>query len=247
MSEPRGGLALANDPTTAGPRVAGLLFDLGGTLDADGVGWGERFAKLLRSELPDAKAPVVAAALEAGEQRVLRHPRAALLGLEEMVALHVDAQLGRLGAAERARAARLVKTFHEETSATLARRRPLLARLAKRVRLGVVSNGCGNTERLLEECGLTSLLSCVVDSSKVGAWKPDPRIFTPALSALALAPHEVAMVGDRVDRDVEGAVAAGLRSVWVCGERHLDSGEPLARRIDRIVASIDALDPGECE
>lgn len=241
LTRPRAGLLLGG----TGPRVAGVLFDLGGTLDADGLGWGERFQTLLHAELPEAPASALAAATAAGERRVLDHPRAATLGLEEMVALHVTAQLERLGAADPARASRLTKRFFEETSATLGARRTLLARLARRVRLGVVSNGCGNTARLLGECGLAECFTSVVDSSEIGVWKPDPGIFAPALAALDLAANEVAMVGDRLDRDVEAAAAAGLRSVWVSGGRPLDPMHPIASQVDLVIASVDALDPGD--
>lgn len=225
--------------------VEGLLFDLGGTLDADGRGWGERFEALLRAELPAAEAGAMAAALAAGEQRVLRHPRAAELGLEEMVDLHVATQLERLGAGDPALAARLTKEFSDETSRALLRRRPLLERLARRVPLGVVSNGCGNSERLLRDCGLGGLFRSIVDSSLVNAWKPDPRIFEPALAALALEPERVAMVGDRLDRDVEGAAAAGLHAIWVSGGRALDPAHPQAPCVRLVIENVEDLDPGE--
>lgn len=223
--------------------IEALLFDLGGTLDADGVGWGERFATLLCAELPDVPDGDVEAALAAGEQAVLRHSRATDLGLEEMVALHVATQLERLGASSTARATRIAKSFYEETSAALAGRRALLERLSARVPLGVVSNGCGNTATLLRECGLGDLFRCVVDSTLVNAWKPDPRIFAPALDRFGIRAERVAMVGDRLDRDVEGAVAAGLRAIWVCGARSLDASDPLAASVSAVVRSVEALDP----
>ena len=223
--------------------VGALLFDLGGTLDADGLGWGERFSALLRAELPGAPGAAIAESIVAGEKAVLRHPRADTLGLEDMVALHVETQLTRLGDRSPARAARLAKVFYEETSHALASRRPLLHRLAQRIPLGVVSNGCGNSERLLRDAGLASLFRVVVDSSAAGAWKPDPRIFAPALAALGLPPAQVAMVGDRLDRDVEGAAAAGLRTVWISGGRRLDASDPLAAAVDVVLGSVAELDP----
>jgi putative hydrolase of the HAD superfamily len=220
-----------------------LLFDLGGTLDADGIGWGERFTALLRAELPDAPNAALEAALAAGEQAVLRHPRAVELGLEEMIVVHVATQLERLRASNPGRAARVAKTFYEETSAALTGRRALLERLAARVSLGVVSNGCGNTSTLLRGCGLADLFRCVIDSTLVNAWKPDPRIFTRALAVIGFPAPRVAMVGDRLDRDVEGAVAAGLRAIWVSGARALDAADPLAGSVAAVVRSVDALDP----
>ncbi len=224
--------------------VGAVLFDLGGTLDADGLGWGERFAALLRAELPQAAPEQIVEALAAGEQSVLSHPRAASLGLEEMVSLHVAAQLAALGAADSPRAARMVEAFREQTGGALRRRRSLLERLARRVPLGVVSNGCGNTEVLLRECGLADLFVGIVDSSCVGAWKPDPAIFAPALARLGLPASHVAMVGDRLDRDVEGAAAAGIAAVWVSGGRPLDPAHPQAPAVRLVIPSVDALDPG---
>ena len=226
-------------------QVDALLFDLGGTLDADGLGWSERFEALLREQLPATTPGAMAAALAAGEQRVLLHPRAAELGLEEMISLHVRMQLEQLGASSPLRAARLVKVFYEETSGALARRRPLLERLAQRIPLGVVSNGCGNTERLLRECGLAELLHSIVDSSLAKVWKPDPRIFAPALAALGLAPGRVAMAGDRLDRDVAAAAAAGLHAIWVSGGRSLDPAHPCAPAVELLIESVDDLDPGD--
>jgi HAD superfamily hydrolase (TIGR01549 family) len=237
-----GGLCV--EAGVAGIEVEALLFDLGGTLDADGEGWGDRFATLLARELPGLPGAAVAAALAAGEQRVLHDPRAAELDLEEMVALHVATQLERLAATCPARAARIAKAFQDETSTALAGRRPLLARLAGGLPLGVVSNGCGNSERILRECGLADLFRVVVDSSCVNAWKPDPRIFEPALARLGLASDRVAMVGDRLDRDVEGAAAAGLPAVWVSGGRPLDWTLPQAAAVSLVIASVDELDPG---
>lgn len=238
------GLQLGGNGARAAFNACALLFDLGGTLDADGLGWGERFAALLRAELPQAASEQIVEALAAGERTVLQYPRAAALGLEEMVALHVTAQLEVLGAAASQRRARLIDAFHGETDAALRRRRPLLERLARRIPLGIVSNGCGNTETLLRECGLADLFGSIVDSTCVGAWKPDPAIFAPALARLGLPASHVAMVGDRLDRDVEGAAAAGLAAVWVSGGRPLDPAHPQAPAVRLVVPSVDALDPG---
>jgi putative hydrolase of the HAD superfamily len=228
----------------AGP-IAGLIFDLGGTLDADGASWAERFrAALAGADLGSPEPGAVKAALEAGERAVLDHPRAAELGLVQMVRLHVEAQLACLGVQRAGLAARLAERFAAETAAALAGRRGLLARLSARLPLALVSNGCGNSERLLAEAGLAGFFRAVVDSSEVGFWKPDPRIFDPALERLGAAREGVAVVGDRADRDVEAALAAGLRAVWVTGARPLEAGDGRLRRVDAVLRSVAQLDPG---
>jgi 4-nitrophenyl phosphatase len=48
--------------------------------------------------------------------------------------------------------------------------------------------------------------------------KPEPGIFAQALIRLGTAPHETAMVGDRVETDIVGGARAGLRTILVlCG------------------------------
>lgn len=227
----------------AGP-IEGLIFDLGGTLDSDGAPWGERFrAVLAEAGIPGLEPGAVESALEAGEKAVLRHPRAAELGLEAMVHLHVSAQLACLGAFDADLVARLRDRFVSETTGTLASRRPLLERLADRLTLAVASNGCGNTGRLLAEAGLAGFFRAIVDSSEVGFWKPDPRIFEPALAGLGLPRGCVAVVGDRVDRDVEAALAGGLRAVWVAGDRPVHAGDARVRGAHAVIRSVNELEP----
>jgi putative hydrolase of the HAD superfamily len=54
----------------------------------------------------------------------------------------------------------------------------------------------------------------LVVSGDIGHQKPDPRIFQHALGLVGVAPHEAVFVGDRLDVDVAGAKAAGMRAIW---------------------------------
>jgi len=230
--------------------IAGLIFDLGGTLDADGVAWRDRFLALLDEEFAGLTASEFTRAIDIGEQALLRHERAAAFGLAEMVATHVAAQLDALGCSDRRRQEALSSRFYDETLRALRGRRPLLERLARRLPLAVASNGCGNTRRLLAEAGIEQCFRVVVDSSEVGAWKPDAGILQPAIAALGQPPAKLAMVGDRLDRDVAVALAAGVRTVWVkAGATAGDSRWLAAARakgygVDAVVASVEQLDPG---
>lgn len=225
--------------------VEGLIFDLGGTLDADGVPWSDRFRVLLaEADLPGLEDPgVLKSALEAGERAVLKHPLAAELGLEEMVHLHVSAQLETLNAESAPLAARLRDRFVAETSGALAGRRALLERLARRMPLALASNGCGNARRLLADAGLEPFFRAIVDSSEAGFWKPDPRIFEPALARLGLSRERVAMVGDRTDRDVAAALAGGLWAVWVAASRSLAEDDERLRGVHAVIHGVNDLDP----
>jgi putative hydrolase of the HAD superfamily len=76
--------------------------------------------------------------------------------------------------------------------------------------LAVVSNWDVSLAGTLEELGLAEHLRAVVTSAAVGASKPDPAVFAPALAALGSTPERTLHVGDE-DADAEGAAAAGLR------------------------------------
>ncbi len=219
-----------------------LAFDLGGTLDADGLAWAERFRAHWRALGIEPDGDRATAALEAGERAVLEDRRARELSLDEMVALHARAQMDALGE-DAAQAERLGERFAGETDATLRGRRPLLERLAARVPLAVVSNGCGNSERLVADAGLADLFAVVVDSSDAGYWKPDPRILEPVRRALDLPAGAVAVVGDRLDRDGDAARSAGMQTVWVTGTPAPVADDPRLARVEAAVSSVTALDP----
>ena len=81
------------------------------------------------------------------------------------------------------------------------------------VRLVVVSNSDGRVDERLMDVELMQYLDGVVDSSRVGVEKPDPRIFHSALEQYSCDPARTVHVGDLYEIDVEGARAAGLHAV----------------------------------
>jgi putative hydrolase of the HAD superfamily len=83
------------------------------------------------------------------------------------------------------------------------------------LRIAVVSNSDGRAEQHLIDCGVRDGLEFVVDSHRVGAEKPHPRIFQIALERLAVPPGRALYVGDIVAVDVRGARAAGMHVVLI--------------------------------
>ncbi|HEY7584788.1 MAG TPA: HAD family hydrolase [Acidimicrobiia bacterium] len=53
----------------------------------------------------------------------------------------------------------------------------------------------------------------IINSSDLGAEKPDPRFFDAVAAAVGLEPAQILYVGDRLDNDVLPALAAGMRTV----------------------------------
>ena len=45
--------------------------------------------------------------------------------------------------------------------------------------------------------------------------KPEPAIFVHALSQLGVDADRAVMIGDSLERDVDGAAAVGIRGIWL--------------------------------
>lgn len=92
----------------------------------------------------------------------------------------------------------------------------LLVALSRTYRLALVTNGAGDVQReKLSRTPFARYFAAVIVSLEVGVGKPDAGIFLAALRAIDVAPHDAVMVGDSLERDVQGARNAGLRAVWI--------------------------------
>jgi putative hydrolase of the HAD superfamily len=85
----------------------------------------------------------------------------------------------------------------------------------------IASNWDCSLPEWLGSTGIIELVDGVVTSAEVGAPKPDPPVFARALAIAGVGPGAALHVGDKVDNDVEGAAAAGIRGVLLQRE-----GEP---------------------
>lgn len=91
---------------------------------------------------------------------------------------------------------------------------------AARYRLGLLTNGPPDIQRLkLVQTGLAGCFDAAVISGEAGVGKPSPEAFHLVLDALDVRPEEAVMVGDSWDRDVKGALAAGIRPMWIAAAR----------------------------
>ena len=93
----------------------------------------------------------------------------------------------------------------------------LLAALAPRYRLGVVSNFDDTTTAydILVRHGIVRHLDTVVISEALGLRKPHPAVARAGLRGLRLDAGEVLLVGDTYGEDVAGARAAGVDAAWI--------------------------------
>jgi putative hydrolase of the HAD superfamily len=93
----------------------------------------------------------------------------------------------------------------------------LLRALRERgMKLGIVTNGLSETHReKIALLRISEYFDAIFLSDEVGMVKPDPLLFAHACRTLGGVPAHAAMVGDRYDRDIQGAMEAGLFTIWL--------------------------------
>lgn len=103
-------------------------------------------------------------------------------------------------------------------------------------RVGILTNGLPQTQRAkVRALGLFPLVDAVVYADEhAPRGKPDGACFTAVLEALRVPAAGAIFVGDDPLRDIAGARAAGLRTIW------LSSG-PLRAQAHVIVSSLGAV------
>jgi putative hydrolase of the HAD superfamily len=105
--------------------------------------------------------------------------------------------------------ARFVQPPVEETRAALQALR------ARGWKLAIVTNGSPSQQAKIEAAGLAAMVDGWAISEVVGSRKPEPAIFQVAADACSCALKGGWMVGDSARADIGGAVACGLRSIWI--------------------------------
>jgi FMN phosphatase YigB (HAD superfamily) len=109
-------------------------------------------------------------------------------------------------------------TVFVETTPVPPEIEPMLERLARRYKVGILSNWplALAIDRYVEAAGWSRHLGAVVVSQRVGFVKPRPEMFEMAARELgAVSGPAILHVGDDVGADVMGAQRAGWRAAWV--------------------------------
>lgn len=85
--------------------------------------------------------------------------------------------------------------------------------------LALVADGpVGSFQNIYTQHELLHLFDVFAISGKVGVEKPDARMFEAALEQLAIPPSHYGrtlMLGNNLERDIKGANALGIISVWI--------------------------------
>ena len=215
-----------------------VLFDFGGTLDADGLRWSVRFHEAYAAGGGQLGAEAFETVFRASDRALETSPGIRGAGFRVMLETQAGILRTLLPDGTSVDPGAMAGRFHEQAIQIVARNRPLLEALQPRFRLGIISNFTGNLGICLEELGIRDLFEIVTDSAILGFAKPDARPFTHTIEALGLPPQATWMVGDNFEADIRPGARLGMQTVWLApAQRPLPPGcVPTAR-----IASLTEL------
>ena len=122
-----------------------------------------------------------------------------------------------------------VSKVEPETAETLAALKNL------GLKLGIVSNTFVNgssLEKHLEQLGILNFFSVRIYSYEFDFRKPDARIFKAAAERIGEMLENILFVGDRINRDVKGAVKTGMQAVLK--EAYTNTGKKIPKGVWKI-------------
>ncbi len=217
------------------------LLDFGGTIDADGETWQDRFFSLYVKHGIEVDREAFRKAFYFADDTLTESLALEGQGIRKTLEAQVEKVWNALHL-ENGRGTReaIVEDFLQDMRRTVDRNRAVLERLRSRCLLGIVSNFYGNLETVCSDLGIRDLFDCIVDSARVGATKPDPRIFHAALDRMGVAPEEAVYIGDNPFRDMEGAKGVGMPHIWLVGRTDRDDltpccpGDPVIRSLEEV-------------
>jgi putative hydrolase of the HAD superfamily len=90
-----------------------------------------------------------------------------------------------------------------------------IKKLKREYKIAIISDAPGiNAWLRLISMKMDNTFDIVITKSDIKAQKPSSRVFRHVLKILKVRPSEAVMVGDRTERDIEGAKALGIKAVF---------------------------------
>jgi putative hydrolase of the HAD superfamily len=232
---------------------AGVVFDLDDTLmDTSGIE-AEMLVALcavVRAELPDVDDAALRRRWADGRDELYERVLTGEWNLVTYRRAHLEAVLAPWGGPSEALATACLRLRDEqlERARFVEHAVELLRELrAAGVRTALLTNGPSRMQRRkVELLALEPELDAIGISEELGAAKPDPAAFAAALELIDCPPGEAVMVGDHLEWDVHGALAAGLRgAVWVSAHgadaREAPPGALRVERLSEVPAALTTL------
>lgn len=207
--------------------IKGVIFDYGGTIDTNSVHWAEvLWAAYEKMQIPVEKQDFRDAYVY-GERAMAKHPLVKPTdNFHQVLRIKTHLQIGRLHELGQLNAEVTQRLIYAEGVADLCYEhvldilkmaRPVVAALAAKYKLVLVSNFYGNIETILKDFQLDSYFSSIVESSVVGVRKPDPAIYQLGVDAMGFNAEDIVVIGDSYTKDMVPAKKVGCKAVWLSG------------------------------
>ena len=208
--------------------IKGIIFDYGGTIDTDGIHWGELIGEEYDKAGMGIGRELYREAYVHGERSLAKSPIIEPTDtfhtlLKKKITLqfeYLSQQDSQLRLTQE-QADKIADACYARVNEALALTRGIVQKLAERHPMVLVTNFYGNMPVVLEEFGLTNYFNSIIESSVVGLRKPDPSLFALGVKALGVETDEIVVIGDSYRKDIYPSSTLGCRTVWlkkVCWE-----------------------------
>jgi putative hydrolase of the HAD superfamily len=109
--------------------------------------------------------------------------------------------------------------------------------------IGMVSNASDSRDvlALVEKFDIKAYFDFILISADYNYRKPHPHMFKLAISNWGCLPDELAMVGDRLDADINGARPLGIYTIWIT--RRAKQPNSLPTHPDATVQTLSEIPP----
>ena len=208
--------------------IKGIIFDYGGTIDTNGIHWGEFIWEQYRLAGMDITHEEFRNAYVHGERSLAKHPIIeptdtfhTLLRKKMLLQFEYLAENSGSSMLTARKAEDIADMCYNKVKEIIAANRTIVEQLATEFPMVLVTNFYGNMPVVLEEFGLNNIFSSIVESSVVGIRKPDPALFALGVKALGMNANEIVVIGDSYRKDIYPASTLGCRTIWlknVCWE-----------------------------
>lgn len=228
--------------------IKAIIFDYGGTIDTNALHWSEVLWKGYQHVgIPVSKEDFRTSYVVA-ERTLAKHPYIQPEhNFLDLLIIKCDIEtkdltercVWQVSDAERKQKSDAVAHYcYQYVLNVLEESRPVIATLAKKYPLVLVSNFYGNIETILKDFQL-EYFQRVIESALVGVRKPNPKIFQLGVDALRevtgksaedLPSNDILVVGDSYSKDIVPASKIGCQTVWMkgvgWGEEEVDESVP---------------------
>ena len=202
--------------------IKGIIFDYGGTIDTDGIHWGELIGEEYDKAGIGIGRGLYREAYVHGERSLAKSPIIEPTDtfhtlLKKKITLqfeYLSQQDSQLMLTQE-QADKIADACYARVNEALALTRGIVQKLAERYPMVLVTNFYGNMPVVLEEFGLTKYFNSIIESSVVGLRKPDPALFDLGVKALGVKTDEIVVIGDSYRKDIYPSSTLGCRTVWL--------------------------------